>query len=120
VPGWEAGFIAPDPTDPNILYTNGNYGDLARIEIDTWHQQIVNPAVGHSIYRRASSAPLVFSPQDPHTLYWCTQFVMMTKDAGRHFQAISPDLRCTPANNRQRVRRPAAADRPSLRWPSRP
>jgi photosystem II stability/assembly factor-like uncharacterized protein len=92
VPGWEAGFIAPDPADANILYTNGNYGDLARIEIDTWHQQIVNPAVGHSIYRRASSAPLVFSPQDPHTLYWCTQFVMMTKDAARHFQAISPDL----------------------------
>ena len=92
VPGWEAGFVAPDPTDPNILYTNGNYGDLARIEIDTWQQQIINPAVGHSIYRRASSAPIVFSPQDPHTMYWATQFVMMTKDGGRHFQAISPDL----------------------------
>jgi len=25
-------------------------------------------------------------------MYWATQFVMMTKDAGRHFQAISPDL----------------------------
>lgn len=92
VPGWEAGFIAPDPADPNILYTNGNYGDLARLEIDTWQQQIINPAVGHSIYRRASSSPIVFSPQDPHTMYWATQFVMMTKDAGRHFQAISPDL----------------------------
>jgi hypothetical protein len=92
VPGWEAGFIAPDPLDPNILYTNGNYGDLARVELNTWHQQIVNPAVGHSIYRRASSAPLVFSPQDPHTLYWCTQFVMKTSDGGRHFTTISPDL----------------------------
>ena len=92
VPGWEAGFVAPDPANPNILYTNGNYGDLARIEIDTWQQQIINPAVGHSIYRRASSAPIVFSPQDPHTMYWATQFVMMTRDSGRHFQAISPDL----------------------------
>ena len=92
VPGWEAGFIAPDPADPNVIFTNGNYGDIARIEIDTWQQQIVNPAVGHSIYRRASSAPIVFSPQDPHTMYWATQFVMMTKDSGRHFEAISPDL----------------------------
>ncbi len=25
-------------------------------------------------------------------MYWATQFVMMTKDSGRHFQAISPDL----------------------------
>jgi len=91
-PGWEAGFIAPDPADPNILYTNGNYGDLARVEIDTWHQQIINPAVGPSIYRRAANAPIVFSPQDPHTMYWATQFVMRTKDAGRHFEAISPDL----------------------------
>jgi photosystem II stability/assembly factor-like uncharacterized protein len=92
VPGWEAGYVTPDPSDPNILYTNGNYGDLARVEINTWQQQIINPAVGHSIYRRASSAPIVFSPQDPHAMYWATQFVMMTKDAGRHFQAISPDL----------------------------
>ncbi len=92
VPGWEAGFIAPDPTNPKVIYTNGNYGDLARVETDTWQQQIINPAVGHSIYRRASSAPIVFSPQDPHTMYWATQFVMMTKDSGRHFQAISPDL----------------------------
>jgi photosystem II stability/assembly factor-like uncharacterized protein len=92
VPGWEAGFVAPDPTDPSILYTNGNYGDLARIETKTWQQQIINPAVGHSIYRRASSSPLMFSPQDPHTLYWATQFVMRTKDGGRHFETISPDL----------------------------
>ena len=92
VPGWEAGFVTPDPANPNILYTNGNYGDLARIELDTWQQQIINPAVGHSIYHRASSAPILFAPQDPHTMYWATQFVMVTRDSGRHFQAISPDL----------------------------
>jgi len=34
----------------------------------------------------------MFSPQDPHTLYWATQFVMRTRDAGRHFETISPDL----------------------------
>ena len=65
VPGWEGGFIAPDPLDTNIIYTNGNYGDLARIELNTWQQQIINPAVGHSIYRRAANTPLMFSPQDP-------------------------------------------------------
>ncbi|HKE24659.1 MAG TPA: hypothetical protein VKB88_19990 [Bryobacteraceae bacterium] len=92
VPGWEAGYVTPDPVNPHILYTNGNYGDLQRVEIDAWQQQIINPAVGHSIYRRASSAPIVFSPQDPHTMYWATQFVMRTTDEGRHFQAISPDL----------------------------
>jgi len=106
VPGWEAGFIAPDPADPNILYTNGNYGDLARVEMDTWQQQIINPAVGHSIYRRASSAPIVFSPQDPHTMYWATQFVMMTRDSGRHFEAISPDL--TLREGQQPAAAPAA------------
>ncbi len=92
VPGWEAGSVAADPLNPNILFTNGNYGDLARVEIDTWAQQIINPAVGHSIYRRATNSPIVFSPQDPHIMYWATQFVMMTRDSGRHFQTISPDL----------------------------
>lgn len=38
----EAGYIAPDPLDPNILYANGNDGDLALVELNTLHQQIVN------------------------------------------------------------------------------
>ncbi len=65
VPGWEAGFVTPDPTNPRVLYTNGNYGDLARVEIDTWQQQIINPAVGHSIYHRASSSPNRVFPARP-------------------------------------------------------
>src|ERR1035437_10444852 len=36
--------------------------------------------------------PLVFSPQDPSTLYLGTQFVLKTSDHGLSWQPISPDL----------------------------
>src|SRR5205807_289543 len=36
--------------------------------------------------------PLIFSPLDPHTLYYATNFVFKTRDGGNSWQTISPDL----------------------------
>jgi len=42
--------------------------------------------------RRTWTLPLVFSPRDPHVLYFGAQFLFRTADGGDSWQTISPDL----------------------------
>jgi len=95
-PGWETGYLAVDPLHGNVVYTNQNFGDLGRFWTNTWDSQVIYPGVGRNDLRRNANAPIVFSPQDPHTMYWATQYVMATSDGGDHFTAISPDLTVAP------------------------
>jgi photosystem II stability/assembly factor-like uncharacterized protein len=87
---FEWGFIAVDPTDSNIAYGEGWYNAIVRFDKRT--EQLSHVFVPGSKYRSVQMTPLAFSPQDPHTLYLATQFVMKTTDAGMHWEVISPDL----------------------------
>ncbi|MCU1307916.1 MAG: hypothetical protein JWN45_2611 [Acidobacteriaceae bacterium] len=88
--GFEFSFIAPDPLNPNLVYTGGWYGSVLRFDKSTG--QIVHIFVRTAKYRTANMAPLAFSPQDPHTLYVGAQFVLETSDGGYNWKEISPDL----------------------------
>src|SRR5262249_49910287 len=43
-------------------------------------------------YRFTWTSPLVFSPQDPHVLYFGSQYLLKSSDRGNSWQEISPDL----------------------------
>ncbi len=95
----ESGYITPDPTDPNIVYGGSTYGELFRFDQRTGQSQIVAPEPARSFgdtspdrLRFTWTSPVVFSPQDPHTLYFGSQFVLRTKDRGMSWEKISPDL----------------------------
>jgi len=88
--GFEFCYIAPDPLNPNIVYSGGWYGSVVRFDKVTG--QITHVFVRGSKYRAAQMPPLVFSPQDPHTLYLGTQYAMKTLNGGDSWQVISPDL----------------------------
>jgi photosystem II stability/assembly factor-like uncharacterized protein len=98
--GSESGYIAPDPKDPNIIYLSGTYGSVSRFNKRTGLSQDITPwpalSFGSEINRRKFRDPwtpvLLFSPADPATLYFGTQYVMKTVDGGLHWQTISPDL----------------------------
>jgi len=98
--GSESGYIAPDPHDPNILYSTGAFGSVSRFDLRTSLSQNVSPwpvfAWGSEInarkYRAGWNPVLLFSPYDHKTLYLGTQFVMKTADGGLHWETISPDL----------------------------
>ncbi|MDE2346002.1 MAG: hypothetical protein KGL13_06005, partial [Gammaproteobacteria bacterium] len=102
LPGWETGFIAIDPANPDFLFMNGNLGFLQKLDRKTWGAQTVDPGIGaisavsDTDFRRAVSPPIVFSPQHPHTLYYATQNVWQTGDGGNHWRKISPDLTAHP------------------------
>jgi photosystem II stability/assembly factor-like uncharacterized protein len=88
--GFEYAFITPDPLNPNWVYSGGWYGSVVRFDKATG--QIATVFERGERYRAAQMPPLVFSPQDPSTLYLGMQFVLKTSDRGLTWQAISPDL----------------------------
>ena len=100
VAGGESGYIAPDPVDPNFVYSGSTLGSLDRFNWHTGEAQDVSPwpgiAFGSEIngrkYRFTWTSPVVFSPHDPHTLYMGAQVLLKTDDHGMSWQAISPDL----------------------------
>jgi photosystem II stability/assembly factor-like uncharacterized protein len=98
--GSESGYVAPDPQDPDIVYTSASYGGVYRFDRRTSFSQDITPwpvpLWGTDIAERKYRAPwnpvLLFSTFDKKTLYLGTQFVMKTTDGGLHWQEISPDL----------------------------
>jgi photosystem II stability/assembly factor-like uncharacterized protein len=94
----ESGYIAPDPSDSNIIYGGGTYGELFRYDRRTGQAQVIAPDAirnfgeAHPEHRYTWTSPVVFSPQDPHTLYFGSQYVLRSTDRGNSWQQISPDL----------------------------
>lgn len=94
----ESGYIAPDPSDPNIIYGGGTYGELFRYDRRTGQAQIIAPDAirnfgeAHPEHRFTWTSPVVFSPQDSHTLYFGSQNVLRSTNQGNSWETISPDL----------------------------
>ena len=85
----EYGYAAPDPLDPDLVYG----GRVSRWDRRTGQVQNLAPvAVPGPDYRIVRTQPVVFSPIDPHTLYFAANSVYRTSDGGRSWTKISPDL----------------------------
>lgn len=90
LPGiFEYGAIAVDPLDPNILY--GAWLTRTKQDISEYAQVAPEP-IRRGEYRYVRTLPVVFSPLEPHTLYFAANVLFKTTDAGNSWQAISPDL----------------------------
>src|SRR6266436_3117513 len=100
VGGGEAGYIAPYPPDPNIVYAGDYQGKITRFDKRTG--QVKNITVQPELsdgggaanldHRFQWTAPIVISPHDPNTLYHAGERLFKTTDGGMHWEAISPDL----------------------------
>jgi photosystem II stability/assembly factor-like uncharacterized protein len=85
----EYGYVAPDPLNPGIVYG----GKLGRWDRATGQVQDVAPQpFRDGGYRVVRTQPVVFSPADPHSLYFASNVVWKTTDGGQHWARISPDL----------------------------
>jgi len=100
VGGGESGYIAPDPTDPEIVYAGSYGGDISRYDHRTGEEQAINPwpvnpigwAAGDVKHRFQWTEPIVFSPHDPKTMYFAGEVLFKTIDGGMSWSIISPDL----------------------------
>ncbi len=85
----EYGYIAPDPLHPNLVFG----GKIERFDWQTGQVQDVSPeAVRTGDVRYVRTLPLVFSPADPHVLYFGASVLFATTDGGRSWRRLSPDL----------------------------
>ncbi len=85
----EYGYVAPDPLDPNIIYG----GKITRFDKRTGQVQHISPeAIATGKYRFVRTAPVLFSPVDPTTLFYAGNVLFKTNNGGKSWQVISPDL----------------------------
>jgi photosystem II stability/assembly factor-like uncharacterized protein len=100
VGGGEAGYIAPYPPEPNVVYAADYEGLITRF--DKRNGQIRNITNQTQLADAGGAAPLehrfqwtspvLISPHDPETLYHASERLFKTTDGGVHWEAISGDL----------------------------
>jgi photosystem II stability/assembly factor-like uncharacterized protein len=100
VGGGESGYVAPDPRNSEIVYSGSYGGEITRYDHRTEQTEAINPWPRNPIgwgmaelkHRFQWTEPIVFSPHDPHTLYYAGEVLFKTTDEGKSWTIISPDL----------------------------
>ena len=99
VGGGEDGYIAPHPTDPNIIYAADHHW-VHRYDRRTKQVRDISPnpethygwGAADINFRFWWTFPVMVSPHDPKTLYVTSQVVHRTQNEGQRWDVISPDL----------------------------
>src|SRR5215472_13992734 len=100
VGGGEAGYIAPYPPDPNVVYAADYEGLITRFDKrngqlrNITNQTHLSDAGGAAPleHRFQWTSPVMISAHDPEILYHAGEQLFKTTDGGVHWEAISPDL----------------------------
>ncbi|HEY0796661.1 MAG TPA: glycoside hydrolase [Acidisarcina sp.] len=87
----EYGYAAPDPLHPEIVYGAGR-NQVSRYDMATGQVQDVSPIPLKGDYIADRTEPVMFSPVNPHLMYYATNVLFATEDGGRSWKTISPDL----------------------------
>ncbi|MCX6153046.1 MAG: glycosyl hydrolase [Candidatus Kapabacteria bacterium] len=82
-----------DPKDPNILYSQPQYGYLARYDRKSGELTGIQPqpALGEEL-RWNWDSPVIISPFSNTRLYFASNRLFKTDDRGNSWKAVSPDL----------------------------
>ncbi|MBN2445908.1 MAG: glycosyl hydrolase, partial [Phycisphaerae bacterium] len=83
-----------DPEDPNVVYSQWQYGGLVRYNRQTGETVDIKPRElpGEDAYRWNWDSPLIISPHSHTRLYFACQKLFRTDDGGNSWRAISDDL----------------------------
>jgi photosystem II stability/assembly factor-like uncharacterized protein len=102
--GGEGTTQAVNPVDNNTIFASSYYGNLSRAELDNFPASIKDllptPLPGEVPLRGQWVAPTIISKHNPAIIYHGMQYVMMSKDNGDTWEAISPDLSYNDPNKR--------------------
>ncbi len=99
-------YAMADPRDPDIVYEDTHFGDLAREDLKTGERRYISPqpiigfGTGASTYKYRFnwSAPLLISRFNADVIYFGGNALFKSSDQGNSWSEASPDLtRCDPA-----------------------
>ncbi len=85
---------AVDPENPNIVYSQWQYGGLVRYDRATGERIDIRPQPepGGPPLRWNWDSALLISPHNPARLYFAAQILFRSDDRGDTWRAVSPDL----------------------------
>ncbi len=83
-----------DPEDPNIVYSQSQYGNLARFDKRNGEVMGIKPieGKGEKPHRWNWDSPLLISPHKASRLYFAANILFRSEDHGNTWTAISGDL----------------------------
>ncbi len=92
--GGDGFWVAIDPTDPNIVYTESQYGNASRWDRKSGQSVSIKPYPGEGelTYRWNWDTPLLISPHNNKRIYMAANFLFRSEDQGSNWNKISPDL----------------------------
>jgi photosystem II stability/assembly factor-like uncharacterized protein len=91
--GFGDGFdTEPDPENSKRGYGMSQGGSLYYYDVETGISLGIRPAESDVKHRYHWNAALAIDPFEPATIYYGSQFVHKSKDKGRSWEIISPDL----------------------------
>ena len=104
--GGESDEIAPDPDDPDTVYG----GRVDRLDLKSGQTRNIDPTLAYpGEYRGEWTLPLAFGKRD-HALYFGNQRLFRTRDGGKNWTMISPDLTRTEPGVPATLDPPTVAD----------
>ena len=85
---------AIDPTNPDIVYSQYQYGGLARVDRQTREKVYITPqpSENENDYRWNWNSPLLISPHNHKRLYYGAEKLFRSDDQGESWVAVSDDL----------------------------
>lgn len=92
--GGDGFWARVDPTNPDIVYSESQYGNLVRYDKKSGERINIQPQPrkGEQTYRWNWDSPLIISPHSPSRLYFAANKVFRSDDRGNTWQVISDDL----------------------------
>ncbi|HVN31955.1 MAG TPA: hypothetical protein VMT45_08200 [Thermoanaerobaculaceae bacterium] len=92
--GGDGFFAAIDPTDPNIVYSESQYGVLVRYDRRSGEEILIRPfeGKGEPPLRWNWDTPLIISPHSHTRLYFAANKLFRSDDRGNTWKVISGEL----------------------------
>ena len=93
-------YTIADPRDPNLIYFNGHFGDITRIDMRTREERYIQPyppgpaggGANLEKYRFNWNSPVHMSASNPDVIYYGGNVLFKTTERGETWTVISPDL----------------------------
>ena len=121
--GGESGYTAIDPADEDILYGTSYDGSVVRCDRATGVRKTITPQLADpdSTFRVSWTMPVVASRAGAPAVYFGNQYLYRTRDRGRSWRRLSPDLTreapgVPPNLDSATAHDQTAAERAGTRW----
>lgn len=111
--GGDGFWVQASPFNPNIMYSESQGGEMNRIDLATGLTTGIRPKkqAGEEEHRWNWNTPIVIAPsatktlqgKSSYNLYTGSQYLFRSRDEGRNWERISPDLTSNDSTKKQQT-----------------